>query len=246
MPAPLKDASAAAQALESTLIRQLISASGAFKGTEAAGGQMHADMFVEALADAVAKGGGMGLAKMLEKSLGPQDGSKPAAAHGGLTMPHGPELTSMPGGPLSMEAPTTGTPVVTSDFGWRNHPIDGVEKFHTGVDLRGAEGTPIEAAAAGTVLSAGLRGGYGNVVEIDHGHGVTTLYAHASAVAVQPGDHVQRGQEVAQVGQTGHATGPHLHFEVRVEGHPVDPRGALKAYGNRADIPHRERPRERP
>jgi murein DD-endopeptidase MepM/ murein hydrolase activator NlpD len=96
------------------------------------------------------------------------------------------------------------------------------------------------------VISAGVRGGYGNVVEIDHGHGLTTLYAHASAVEVQPGDHVQRGQEVGQVGQTGHATGPHLHFEVRVEGRPIDPAGALKAYGIRADIPNRVRPRERP
>jgi murein DD-endopeptidase MepM/ murein hydrolase activator NlpD len=237
VPAPVKNAADAAQALEATLIRQLLASSGAFKGSEAAGGQMHADMFVEALADAVAKGGGLGLATLLQKSLGPEDGA--------ATQPHADGLpgATMPRAPF-LSAPTSGTPTVTSGYGWRTHPIEGVEKFHTGVDLRGPEGAPIAAAAEGTVVSAGLRGGYGNVVELDHGRGLHTLYAHAASVEVRPGDHVQRGQEIAEVGQTGHATGPHLHFEVRVEGRPVDPNSALKAYGIRADIPHREKPRE--
>jgi len=119
----------------------------------------------------------------------------------------------------------------------RTHPIDGVQKFHTGIDLRGSEGTPILAAESGVVRSAGHRGGYGNAVEIDHGNGVTTLYGHASELGVKPGDHVEKGQPIGEVGMTGHATGPHLHFEVRVEGKPVDPKAALKAYGIRADNP---------
>jgi murein DD-endopeptidase MepM/ murein hydrolase activator NlpD len=226
MPGPIKDASDAARALEATLLRQLLASSGAFKGGELAGEQLHAEMFMEALADAVSQSGGLGLSKVLERSLGPSeapgasdapsDASRPAAAP--------PASPKLPAG-------------VSSGFGMRTHPIDGVEKFHTGVDLRGKEGTPILAAADGVVRSAGTRGGYGNAVEIDHGGGVTTLYGHASELGVQPGEHVHKGQEIGEVGMTGHATGPHLHFEVRVEGKPVDPRGALKAYGIRADNP---------
>jgi murein DD-endopeptidase MepM/ murein hydrolase activator NlpD len=167
VPGPVKNAAEAAQALEATLIRQLLASSGAFKGSDAAGGQVHADMFVEALADAVAKGGGLGLANLLQKSLGPQADA--------TTQPH---ADGMPGAsmprPAFLSAPTAETPAVTSGYGWRMHPIDGVEKFHTGVDLRAPEGAPIAAAADGTVVSAGLRGGYGNVVELQHRHGQHT------------------------------------------------------------------------
>jgi murein DD-endopeptidase MepM/ murein hydrolase activator NlpD len=215
---PIRDGADAARALEATLVKQLVASSGAFKGNDVAGSQLHAEMFVEALADAVAQSGGFGLAQMLDSTFSNAAPEQPAA-------------------PPPAEAGG-----VTSGFGPRVHPLDGVTKFHTGVDLRGAEGAPIRAAADGTVVSAGQRGGYGNAVEIDHGNGLHTLYAHASSVDVKPGDRVQRGQEVGQVGQTGRATGPHLHFEVRKEGRPVDPTSALKAYGIRADIPDREEP----
>jgi murein DD-endopeptidase MepM/ murein hydrolase activator NlpD len=222
MPAPIKNAGDASRALEATLLRQLLASSGAFKGSEAAGEQMHAEMFMEALADAVSQSGGLGLAKVLEGSMGdaakssdaPAEGPQPTTAH-----------------PASPKTPGS----VSSGFGMRMHPIDGVEKFHTGIDLRGKEGTPILAAQDGVVKSAGTRGGYGNAVEIDHGNGVTTLYGHAAELEVKPGEHVHKGQEIGEVGMTGRATGPHLHFEVRVEGKPVDPKGALKAYGIRAD-----------
>ena len=82
---------------------------------------------------------------------------------------------------------------------------------------------------------AGERGGYGNAVELDHGNGLSTLYAHASALSVQPGDVIQAGQALGWVGQTGQATGPHLHFEVRLQGRPIDPKRALNAYGIRAE-----------
>jgi murein DD-endopeptidase MepM/ murein hydrolase activator NlpD len=85
------------------------------------------------------------------------------------------------------------------------------------------------------VVAAGPRSGYGLAVEVDHGHGITTVYAHASEVLVQPGQRVERGDVIARVGETGRATGPHLHFELRTLGRPVDPRRALSAYHRRAD-----------
>jgi murein DD-endopeptidase MepM/ murein hydrolase activator NlpD len=115
------------------------------------------------------------------------------------------------------------TSQVTSPFGKRIHPITGDLRMHTGVDLRAAEGVPIRAAAGGIVREAGHRGGYGNAVEIDHGDGTSTLYAHASALLVKPGQRVERGEAVGLVGHTGQATGPHLHFELRRHGRPVDP-----------------------
>ncbi len=116
---------------------------------------------------------------------------------------------------------------ITSPFGWRIHPILGYRKFHTGVDFGVGYGTPIRAADSGTVIYATWMGGYGNVIIIDHGNGLSTLYAHQSGLAVGTGARVTRGQTVGYVGSTGFSTGPHLHFEVRVNGNPVDPMGYL-------------------
>ncbi len=113
--------------------------------------------------------------------------------------------------------------VVTSRFGFRTHPIFGTRRLHAGTDFRGATGTPVLAAAGGTVVSAGPRGGYGNAVIIDHGGALATLYAHQSRLSVVAGDQVETGQVIGAVGSTGYSTGPHLHFEVRVNGTPVDP-----------------------
>jgi len=112
---------------------------------------------------------------------------------------------------------------VSSPFGYRIHPIFHVRKMHTGIDLSSAMGTPIEAADSGTVIQAGWRGGYGKCVVISHGNGVATLYAHQSVIGVSVGDSVERGQVIGEVGSTGYSTGAHLHFEVRVNGSPVDP-----------------------
>ncbi len=116
---------------------------------------------------------------------------------------------------------------VTSPYGYRIHPIFGTRRLHTGWDMRAATGEPIVAAEAGVVVSAGIRGGYGNAVVIDHGGGLATLYAHQSSVAVSAGQQVQRGQIVGYVGCTGYCTGPHLHFETLVGGRPVDPSSYL-------------------
>ncbi len=117
--------------------------------------------------------------------------------------------------------PTSGP--ITSTFGWRVHPVLGTSRMHNGLDFGADYGTLIQAADNGVVISAGWNGGYGNCVIIDHGNGLTTLYGHASQLYVTVGQAVTRGQPIAAVGSTGLSTGPHLHFEVRREGEPIDP-----------------------
>jgi len=116
---------------------------------------------------------------------------------------------------------------ITSHFGWRVHPILGTERFHSGTDFGADPGTPILAAAAGTVIVSDWYGGYGNAVVIDHGGGITTLYGHCSELYVTEGQTVMAGQVIAAIGSTGLSTGPHLHFEVRENGDPVDPMNYL-------------------
>lgn len=129
--------------------------------------------------------------------------------------------TLAPSGGGQLMWPATGP--ITSGFGWRIHPIFGTRMFHTGIDIGVPMGTPVLAADAGRVVYAGAMSGYGNVVMIDHGGGLATLYGHLSAFSVANGQAVARGQRVASSGCTGYCTGPHLHFEVRVNGAPVDP-----------------------
>ncbi|MBA3924268.1 MAG: peptidoglycan DD-metalloendopeptidase family protein [Nostocaceae cyanobacterium] len=119
------------------------------------------------------------------------------------------------------DAPTS------SGFGWRMHPILGYRRFHAGLDFAAGYGTTIRAADSGTVIMAGWYGGYGKAVIIDHGKGITTLYGHTSELMISEGQTVQRGQAIAAVGSSGLSTGPHLHFEVRQNGTPVDPAGFL-------------------
>jgi murein DD-endopeptidase MepM/ murein hydrolase activator NlpD len=112
---------------------------------------------------------------------------------------------------------------ITSDFGYRMHPILGYAKFHSGIDFGADYGEVIRATAAGVVIFAGWYGGYGNTVIVDHGNGITSLYAHAEGIYAEEGQQVQRGEPIALVGSTGLSTGPHLHFEVRSNGEPIDP-----------------------
>jgi murein DD-endopeptidase MepM/ murein hydrolase activator NlpD len=116
---------------------------------------------------------------------------------------------------------------VESGFGNRRHPVYGGTRLHTGLDIDAAHGDPAAAAAAGTVSHAGWKTGYGKSVVIAHDQHTATLYAHLSAIGVGVGDAVAAGQQIGQVGETGVATGPHLHFEVRIDDEPVDPRDHL-------------------
>ena len=126
-----------------------------------------------------------------------------------------------PGGNGQLAWPASGP--ITSPFGWRTHPIFGDTRFHEGIDIGAPYGAAVYAADDGTVVFAGVMSGYGNVLVIDHGNGLATAYAHLSAFAVGYGQHVGRSSQIANVGCTGYCTGPHLHFEVRVNGSPVDP-----------------------
>ena len=118
---------------------------------------------------------------------------------------------------------------VTSEYGYRIHPVYGTRKLHSGLDVSAPKGTPIAAAQSGTVIMAGVQGGYGNCVIIDHGDGVSTLYGHMSKINVSKGQQVNRGDIVGLVGSTGTATGNHLHFEVRINGEATNPRPYLPA-----------------
>jgi murein DD-endopeptidase MepM/ murein hydrolase activator NlpD len=129
--------------------------------------------------------------------------------------------------PLRM--PLSGDPSVTSPFGYRADPFLGRLALHPGVDLAEAYGDEIHAAATGRVAHAGPAGGYGIMVEIDHGNGLATRYAHMSEALVEEGEAIDKGAVLGRIGSTGRSTGPHLHYEVRVDGEPVDPERYLRA-----------------
>ena len=112
---------------------------------------------------------------------------------------------------------------ITSEFGWRTHPIFGSARFHSGLDIGADYGVPICAAASGVVIESGWIGGYGNTIMIDHGGGVVTLYGHNESLAASVGQTVNQGDVIAYCGSTGNSTGPHCHFEVRLNGEPVSP-----------------------
>ena len=118
---------------------------------------------------------------------------------------------------------------ISSGFGYRSDPFTGAGAFHAGLDFRGPIGAPIYAAAAGTVSYAGVRSGYGNCVEISHGNGLLTRYAHMSRIESRIGQAVTPGEVIGRIGSTGRSTGPHLHFEVRINDQPVNPRPFLEA-----------------
>ena len=111
----------------------------------------------------------------------------------------------------------------TSNFGIRSDPFVGSARMHSGVDIPGAIGTPIYATADGTVAHADRKGAYGKLVELDHGKGIATRYGHLSSILVQPGSRVVRGQMIGLMGSTGRSTGSHLHYEVRIDNHAVNP-----------------------
>jgi len=124
--------------------------------------------------------------------------------------------------------PAFATPI-TSSYGYRRDPFTGAAAMHSGIDFRGAYGSPILAAANGKVIYAGIRSGYGNCVEVAHSNGLVTRYAHLSRIVVRPGQRVSRGDRLGGMGSTGRSTGTHLHFEVRMNDHAINPRPFLEA-----------------
>ncbi len=132
-------------------------------------------------------------------------------------------------GGVPVRKPLDGDLDASSAFGVRPDPFTGSPAMHTGLDMLADPGDPVRATAAGTVTTAGWSGGYGRVVDIDHGNGISTRYAHLSSVAVRVRQAVKVGQQVGKVGSSGRSTGPHLHYETRVRGEPVDPHKFLRA-----------------
>jgi murein DD-endopeptidase MepM/ murein hydrolase activator NlpD len=125
--------------------------------------------------------------------------------------------------------PVVGEVEFTSGFGVRSDPFLGRPAMHTGLDFRAATGDPVRATANGKVVSSGWSGGYGRMVEVDHGNGLSTRYGHLSEINVRVGDQVRIGQVIGAVGSTGRSTGPHLHYETRIDGEAVDPQKFLRA-----------------
>jgi murein DD-endopeptidase MepM/ murein hydrolase activator NlpD len=230
------DEGAAARALEAYFLRRLLAevrsdgADPMFGGGFA--GATFREMLDEALADEMAAAGGVGLGPLLERELGGADAAvaptplaSPALAAAGYR-----------GAAAALDVrPVDGH--VTSPFGARPDPIDGSPDVHTGVDIAARAGTPVRAAGAGTVVRAGLVPGYGNLVVLDHGGGVETAYAHLEGFDVRAGDRVPAGAVIGKVGATGRATGPHLHFEVRRGGKPVNPLEELPGLKDRPARP---------
>jgi murein DD-endopeptidase MepM/ murein hydrolase activator NlpD len=147
------------------------------------------------------------------------------ALEGGLTSSFVGDWTSLADAPSLW--PIEGR--VASSFGQREDPINGEGAFHTGIDIDAPSGTPVHAPADGNVTVASMQSGYGREVVLNHGHDITTLFGHLSAIAVFDGQHVTRGQIIGYVGQSGRATGPHLHYEVRVHNVPVNPHKYMRS-----------------
>jgi murein DD-endopeptidase MepM/ murein hydrolase activator NlpD len=209
------------------------------------------DTFDVEFANYLAKQGGIGLSKTIEQQFEKAEKSKADAAALKELGPQQPAAKPLEAAPKSIGLPTTPSfaapsfaaprqtvepsseqdqalvmPLesdASSAFGWRADPFRGRRKFHNGVDLRAAYGTEVPTAAPGKVTFAGERGGYGLLVVVEHPNGVETRYAHLSSAAVQPGDSVAAGQTIGRVGSSGRSTGPHLHFEVLLDGKRVNP-----------------------
>ena len=199
---------------------------------EGASGSIKEEIVYSEVARFLSDAGGIGLADMICEALSSEEGSGKnelslggAALHPWIAKRYASAprrgIADRPFGDVSFDAPCAGR--LTSGFGWRKDPFTGRRMFHGGIDIAARRGTPIEAAAGGTVVFSGWRRGYGRIVVIDHGDGLKTRYAHNSRNLVAKGDSVGKGQKIALVGKSGRTTGPHVHFEVERKGEKIDP-----------------------
>jgi murein DD-endopeptidase MepM/ murein hydrolase activator NlpD len=154
----------------------------------------------------------------------------PAGGFAEITPP-APKVLASVGRAYAGRAAGSGALQVNSGFGMRRDPFTGAARMHTGVDLRADYGESVGASLGGTVIYASYRGGYGNLVIVDHGRGIATMYGHLSSIAVSTGQRVVGGQTIGYVGSTGRSTGPHLHYEVRARGHALDPASVITFKG---------------
>ena len=208
---------AAAKEFESLLLHEMIKA---MRKTVPEGGlteqsfgrKVFTEMQDEKMAQAMAGTGGIGLHRILVEQLGANVPKEATAGPGRLIHPLGDHKHR-----------------VSSEFGPRKHPIHGGHRMHAGVDMAAATGTPVLAARGGVVTHAGRMGGYGLMIEMEYADGMATRYAHLDRLDVDLGDEIRRGVRIGAVGSTGATTGPHLHFEVRVDGEPSDPSKHLAA-----------------
>lgn len=224
-------AAQAARQLEAFFLRRLLAearpqGAGMLDGGFA--GDTFKQMLDEAVADKMSEAGGLGMAKMFEGQLSGTEHVAPPQHSLAAVTALSKSPTAVPAAQTVMDLPRSGfvMPVngrQSSAYGMRMHPVKHVESLHPGLDLAAPTGTPVVAAAAGTVTHAGPAGTYGNLVTIKHANGLETRYAHLSAVDVTTGAKVIPGEEVGKVGSTGLSTGPHLHFEVRQDGKLQDP-----------------------
>jgi murein DD-endopeptidase MepM/ murein hydrolase activator NlpD len=136
---------------------------------------------------------------------------------------------------IPLRKPVTGDTEIMSGFGVRIDPFLSRPAMHTGLDIRAEVGDPVQVTANGTVTTAGWSGGYGKMVEVDHGNGFATRYGHMSEIEVKVGQQVKIGQSLGKVGTTGRSTGPHLHYETRIDGEAMDPQKFLNAGGKLAE-----------
>lgn len=209
------------------------------------GGSTMTDMMQGEFGMALSRSGGLGLGQMLSQALlrrptgndlDPATGVTASPLSSPLVVPAPvmpPPSLVVPAGEPGADL-VSGAARVTSEFGWRADPFTGETKFHRGVDLAAAYGSDVRAFGPGVVTSAADRPGYGLTVVVDHGLGRETLYAHLSALDVAPGDPVSAGQRIARSGNSGRATGAHLHFEAREYGRPVDGRRLAAAWSGRS------------
>jgi len=232
-------AQVAAKQLEAFFLRQLLSEARPQGGGMLDGGfagDTFKQMLDEAIADKMTAAGGIGMTAMFAKHLGKADevaAPAPSLANTALDparVAHGTphpmsQLPHLDDAKLS-GAPQFLLPVIgraSSGYGLRTDPTDGRAVNHMGFDLAAKTGTAVAAAARGTVVHAGPAGTYGNLVTLRHDNGFETRYAHLSSVDVKVGDLVEAGAGLGKVGSTGYSTGPHLHFEIRHDGQPIDP-----------------------